>query len=459
MVHRATVGHGIGMNLTLVMALPQSLALARFQRLLLAPYTKFGVTTLAEVGRLDHLGRPVDWSHEGRHVNCFKQMALCRWEGGRSHRGAPVAAVGARVVGWLTDPTRGGPLPPDPLGFGGWRRVPGYEDSPAPRPPLTGAKPRRWSKQQLSEAARRSLEAELRAAEELAAAREPEPPGPPKLRVLIERRSGMTRILRNLEELLRACEEADEAGFAHGPFRGIACRAHGFASAGQRGSGGTDAAALRANAAAVRSAHVLFALHGAGQTNAFFMGQHSAGPSALVDVRPCGLGTGVASWPDSYAPALHQRSGDAVRVFALNVEHPAQCLPPDYMVAVRNGTLDARYVTSNPASQLRDQHVALRADQFLQVLAHAASLMANRTAFQGARDAGRLHAYALPDEDGGLQFGPLGLENPKRFFWARANNVTLPEDGSGGAGRNKGGDQFIGWELAAFAAGFKGGRR
>lgn len=41
------------------------------------------------------------------------------------------------------------------------------------------------------------------------------------------------------------------------------------------------------NVAAVRSAHVLVMQHGAGAINSFFMRQQDAGPSALVELRPC----------------------------------------------------------------------------------------------------------------------------------------------------------------------------
>ncbi|KAG2494123.1 hypothetical protein HYH03_007761 [Edaphochlamys debaryana] len=421
MVHKATLVNGMGTDLTLVVGIPESLTLTTYHRVMLMPYTKYGITTVAEIGTMDRLGQPADWSSEGKHVNCFEQMAFCKWQGGRSRHGTPLGVVGAHLVKELTlgssvkPGPKPAPLPVDPLGFGGWRRVPGFEETHAPPPPHHGNLGH--SEQfTLRKAARAWHAAELEAAQQLAAEGEPEPPGPPRLRVLIEKRGGMTRNIKNLPDLLRACEEADKAGFVHGPFRGLVCRPYSFSGAHARSSSAVDPEHFRSNIAAVRSAHVLMAFHGAGAINSFFMHQHDAGPSALLELRPCKLGSKYSRWPDSYEPALHETAGDAVRVFAYNVEDKAQCRQSDYMALVKNHTFSIHYVSEIPSAHARDQHLELRTDQFLEVLRHVATLMADRIAFQAARANETLHAYAMSEKDGGLQFGPLGLVDYKHYF-------------------------------------------
>lgn len=59
------------------------------------------------------------------------QMAVCKWQGGRNHKGVPVAKVGAELVRRLT--TGRPPLPPDPLGFGSVYRIAGYKEWRPPK--------------------------------------------------------------------------------------------------------------------------------------------------------------------------------------------------------------------------------------------------------------------------------------------------------------------------------------
>ncbi|PNW86321.1 hypothetical protein CHLRE_02g081850v5 [Chlamydomonas reinhardtii] len=403
MVHKSIFELGLDPNVSLVYAVPHGLALTTFHRVLLQPYSRYGVTSLAEIGRLDRQDAPAMWSAEGRHINCFEKMAVCKWQGGRNHKGVPVAKVGAELVRRLT--TGRPPLPPDPLGFGSVYRIAGYKEWRPPKDPKKKKTKKPKPKRQ------RDVAEDNLAAEDAEAAEA----GPPKLRVLIESRHGMTRNLRNLPELLNVCERADKQGFKAGPFRGIACREYSFSDPHAASSQSVAPDHFLTNVAAVRSAHVLVMQHGAGAINSFFMRQQDAGPSALVELRPCKWGTKYGFWPDSYEPQLHALSDDAIRVFVYNVEDRRQCQASDYMAMVNNDTLPASALSALPAMRARDQHLELIPSQFMEVLTHVASLMANLSDYRRAREENRLHAYALPG-GGPVWYGPLGMAEYEDYF-------------------------------------------
>ncbi|KXZ46791.1 hypothetical protein GPECTOR_40g525 [Gonium pectorale] len=362
---------------TLVLATPGGLALEPFHFALLAPFSRRPPVTLAELGRRN--GLAVDWSGEGQRVHCFSQLVACKLE--QRDNTAPNEAAGA-----LADKL-GAALPPDPLGFG-----------PPPQPAAGGAAP-----------------------EGLV------------LRVVIEARSAAWRSIKNVADILRACDEANAKGFAVGPFKGIQCRLlpRGLDAApqpaGPLGSNSPGVQALYQAIGAVRSAHLFVAAVGSSGAHAFFMKPDQSGGAGFLELRPCGWGSTHAGEADGGKDAMMaqlQRGGDAIRFFAYNLEDPAQCSPPDYQPALR-AALDSKapmpWQTPQAAHQLqgkpppryspdqlmaRDQHLTPKPGALLAMIRHAAGLLADKGAYTAARSASRLHGYGVPQ---GVWLGPQGL--------------------------------------------------
>ncbi|KAG2425033.1 hypothetical protein HYH02_015084 [Chlamydomonas schloesseri] len=427
-------------RVTLVMLTPQSLGLAPFHSLLLQPYSKYPLITSAALGargcpldmgpdpggggggsgsdparqrqrRVDHeeeddskwsgegdggeeeeeavpAERPVAWSPDASQPHCFKRLLYCKW-GIEARVAAPLAEVAARVVGAMQAAAQ----------------------LPVPRLAYTG--------QEGEEGEEEGQEQGQQAAVSDAAPNDPDhdPRDPAQLRVLIESRHGPVRNIKNLQDLLDACKEANERGFSAGGFRGVSCAATSFADAA---TGRVSRARFLSNVAAVRTAHVLVVVHGAGATNSWWLRQ---GSSALVELRPCLFGTKYASWPDKYLPPQHQKSRDRIRFFALNVEDPDQCENGDIEAGLFNKTLAKGSLTWDQSFFARDKHLRLRPGPFLGFLRHVAALLApgDTEAYVAAREADRLHGYLLPG--GGLVLGKLGVKNAT--VWAEEEEVEV----------------------------------
>jgi hypothetical protein len=99
-----------------------------------------------------------------------------------------------------------------------------------------------------------------------------------------------------------------------GSFRRVECRA--LVTYDTPRLSGMDR--FRTTVAAVRSAHVLVAVHGAGAVNAFFLRGTNRSAAALLEVRPCGFGSGFTWWVDVHMAINLPRLGDQVR--------PASCM-------------------------------------------------------------------------------------------------------------------------------------
>ncbi|KXZ49859.1 hypothetical protein GPECTOR_19g310 [Gonium pectorale] len=351
---------------TLVLVTPSGLGLLPFQRALLAHLSSRPLVSLDELAAEAeaaeaaataaggaHAPRRVGWSAEGVPVSCFERVVVCKVEGSPQ---PPFVTASAVVQHLLTGGQGGQGLPPDPLGFG--------------------------------------------------------PDQPETLRVLIEARGGGARTIRNLPQLLSACEQP---GWRGGPFTRLACRAlPAFDTPSLHGS-----ARFRATVAAVRSAHVLVTVHGAGGANSFFLQPDSpavsagAGPNgvgvdggsappatarALLEIRPCGFGSGFNWWVDVHMAVHLPRTNGQVRFHAYNLEDPAQCSPADWAAEAAKGGANTR---AGLGHMLRDQHVTPRPDGLLAMLAHVAATLRDPAAYKAAEQAKRLHGYALPYSGGG----------------------------------------------------------
>ncbi|KAG2494122.1 hypothetical protein HYH03_007760 [Edaphochlamys debaryana] len=221
----------IDRSATLAMLTPGGLGLAPVQEQLLQRLSDRPVLTWRELGRLRADG-PVAWSGEGERVHCFEKMLMCS--------GAPQnASHGALAAGAAVGPAMATEAAEaDPADFGGPR--------PAREDPKAGA------------AAGKGL----------------------VLRVLFEARKGPVRRILNLPELLRACEEASKKGFTSGPFSSVACRTHDFDPDDMDTLVSPEQ--FRANIAAVRSAHVLVAVHGEASAYGIFMRQYGGVSASAI---------------------------------------------------------------------------------------------------------------------------------------------------------------------------------
>ncbi|PNW84587.1 hypothetical protein CHLRE_03g150200v5 [Chlamydomonas reinhardtii] len=359
---------------TLVLATPSGLDLEPWHAGLLAPYSRRPVISLAELGRRFAEGQPAAWSGEGIRVHCFAQVIVCKLN---QHEGRPPTEAAAAIY---TDMEPA--VPRDPLGLGAAAVAAAGSGSP----------------------------------DEV-------------LKVIIEERTGMGwRTLRNVAEIIRACEQLNAAGFTAGPFKKIVCKAMprtytgpaaAAPAAGAVPSADPGLAALRHAVGAVRAAHLLVAVTGSSGANAFFMEPNKA--SGFIEVRPCGWGTTHAAKANDDVDAMEnqlKRGDDAVRFFAYNVEDPAQCSPPDYGQTLSRATqsgplpqhghpLQPRNPPRYSPEQLlaRDQHVTLRTAPLLEMIKHAAALLPDKSAYQQARNAGRTHGYAVKE---GLLLAPGG---------------------------------------------------
>ncbi|GIL77212.1 hypothetical protein Vretimale_3109 [Volvox reticuliferus] len=353
---------------TLVLATPAGLALEPYHAVLLSPYSRLPVATLAELGRRAMDGTLAEWSREGVRVHCFSQLLACKLD---QQEGTAPHVAAAAVLTHLGDI-----VPTDPLDFGVL------------------------------------------------------PPG--VLRVVVEDRIGSWRTIRNVQQILGACKEADAKGFSAGGFTRIICKSLPVSydtsppAVGPISTASPAAAAFLAKVGAVRSAHLFVSMVGSNGAHAFFMDHDPAnGGAGLVEVRPCRWGSEHASRADGAAEAMaaQLQRDDTIRFFAYNVEDASQCSPPDYerqlAAALATGQMKPQATAHN--SQLkssprytpeellvRDQHVTLRPGTLMAMLRHAASLLHDKVAYQSARSMNRLHGYAVPE---GLLLGPLGLRN------------------------------------------------
>lgn len=244
---------------------------------------------------------------------------------------------------------------------------------------------------------------------------------------------------------------------------GVSCRVLGAVGSSSSHKAGSGAPRPRgthrvlAAAAAVRSAHVFVAVHGAGTANAAFMqqgpcarlgvadpagggatggvvtpaeggyaeaGQQPAAPgnsscTALLEIRPCRFGTRYYEWPNGFAAWEHnweERINPAApKFFALNVEDPSLCRPPDYEAAYTTAMANGSRVTntrlgrySSESFRSRDQHVSIRPAMFMELLRRVAAMLSDPGLYQAAKLRDELHAYAVP---GGLFYGPLQERN------------------------------------------------
>ncbi|KXZ45390.1 hypothetical protein GPECTOR_55g296 [Gonium pectorale] len=332
---------------TLVLATPNGLGMTPFQHVLLQPYSRHPSMSLAELSAGRGAGEG-GGGEAGRHPSCFERVVLCKMHGFPQ-------GIRPTVQTLLAHLAARGRIPADPLGFG----------PPPPAPPL-------------------SLHNDS------------------TLRVLIEARSGPTRNIRNMHDLIAACEAANAAGFRAGSFTRLSCKVLNTADTPQLH--GNER--FYATVGAVRSAHVLVTLHGAGAANCFFLEEDNGG-TALLEIRPCRFGTQFCGWPDAYMQSQLSRAGDVIRFFALNVEDPAQCAPSDYEAAAQASPADTP-MRGGDDMRARDQHVSPRPATLLAMLRHVGGLLRDDAAFRAAQREGKLHGYAVP---GGLALGPLCVKD------------------------------------------------
>ncbi|GLC45732.1 hypothetical protein PLESTM_001772100 [Pleodorina starrii] len=314
---------------TLVLATPDGLGLTSFHHVLLSPYSRYPLISLDELSQRPVRDRHVAWSAEGHHVSCFQRVVLCKFHG---------SAQGMMATGQVVLRHIAPRLPPDPMGFGA-------------EPVATHS----------------------------------------TLRVLIESRSGPTRNIRNLQQIVKACEQENAKGFEAGSFNHLSCKIL------HTGDTPTLYGVERfyTTVAAVRSAHVLVAVHGAGAANSIFMESDNVS-TAMLEIRPC--------FP--------------IRFFSLNIEDPAQCHPSDYEAAA----LASPAITPMRGEgdmRARDQHMTLRPGAFLAMLRHMGALLRNDSAWRSADAAGALHGYVVPE---GLVLGGLCEQNMTQHL---ANGATL----------------------------------
>ncbi|KAG2436992.1 hypothetical protein HYH02_011424 [Chlamydomonas schloesseri] len=335
---------------TLVVATPAGLGLTPFHHVLLSPYSRYPVVSLDELSARQPPGAHVPWSAEGTHVSCFERAVLCKIHGVKS-----IAPLARAVLAKLLAEQK--LQPPDPLGFA---PQPG-----AALPPLATDT---------------------------------------TLRVVLEARMGATRSIRNLHQVVQECEAANRRGFNVGSFNRLSCRILHTGDTPQL----HGVNRFYANLAAVRSAHVLVAVHGAGAANCFFL-EEADGRTALMEIRPCTFGTTHCGWPDAYMNSQLSWAGNRIRFFAYNVEDPEQCHPSDYeALAKADPTAPMR---GNEAMRARDQHLTLKPGPFVEMLRHVGSLLRNETAYKEAQASNSLHGYAIP---GGLRLAPLCAKNVSR---------------------------------------------
>ncbi|GIL43491.1 hypothetical protein Vafri_954 [Volvox africanus] len=327
---------------TLVLATPEDLGATTFHHVLLSPYSIYPLISFGELSSRPVREQRVQWSREGFHVSCFEQVVLCKLHG--FPQGIMPAAQ--TVLNHILPH-----LPDDPLMFG--RRAAGMELLPVGSDTT--------------------------------------------LRVLLESRAGPARNIKNLPELINACDEANQRGFQAGAFKGLSCK---VLSTGDTPTlHGTER--FYTTVAAVQSAHVLVTVHGAGAANCFFL-QEENGGTALMEVRPCRFGTKFCGWPDAYMQTQLRNIGYPIRFFAYNVEDTEQCHPSDYEVQAHS-TQGSRLVAGEDMLT-RDQHMTLKPGPFVAMLAHVGSLLRNTSAWDEAQHRGHTHGYAVPD---GLLLGPL----------------------------------------------------
>ncbi|GIL63223.1 hypothetical protein Vafri_17349 [Volvox africanus] len=402
-------------KVTLALNTPMGLDLAPFHSLLMMSYSRYTPITAVELGsrgcsdtQLSSTGRncepaadedddsdssrggcrvhrAVPWSVEAAQPHCFQRVIMCKWDlqtGG----GTPLAAVARRVVSAFI---REGMVPASPIEY----PDSSSSSSSSSRKANSGSsKDKDWGKLYLDP---------------------DDPRGSSMLRVLIESRQGPVRNIKNLDALLDACKAMNRRGFTAGSFDQLACAATSFSQP----DGSVDKNRFLTNVAAVRSAHVLVVLHGAGATNSWFMRQNS---SALVELRPCQFGTRFAPWPDKYMPKQHEKNDDVIRFFALNIEDQAQCLKGDIETALRNHTYRRDSVGWDASYFARDQHLVLEPGPFLAFIRHVAGLLFDVQKYRGARDADRLHGYVVPE---GLMYGPLSITNLSEYRAAFRPNI------------------------------------
>ncbi|KAG2454868.1 hypothetical protein HYH02_000699 [Chlamydomonas schloesseri] len=359
---------------TLVLATPSGLALEAWHSGLLAPYSRRPLISLAELGRRYAEGQPAEWSGEGTRIHCFAQVVVCKLN---QNEGRPPTEAAAAIYADM-EPA----VPRDPLGLGA-------------------------------------------AAAAAAGASSPDE----VLKVVIEERTGMGwRTIRNVAEILKACEQLNAQGFSGGPFKKIVCKAlpraypdatRPAAAPGSVPSGDPGLAALRTQVGAVRAAHLYVAVTGSSGATAFFMEPNKA--SGFLEIRPCGWGSTYSDKANNDVDAMEnqlRRGDDAVRFFAYNVEDPAQCSPPDYGTTLSRATqagplpqhghpLQPRNPPRYSPEQLlaRDQHLTLRTAPLMAMIKHAAGLLADKSAYQQAGTAGRTHGYGVAE---GLLLAPAG---------------------------------------------------
>ncbi|KAG2483616.1 hypothetical protein HYH03_017558 [Edaphochlamys debaryana] len=325
-------------RVTLVVPTPSGLAMTPYHHALIAPHSLYAPVSFDDMStRTQRPNSPVPWSEEG-HVSCFERVAYCKFYG------FPQSAVEtARTLLRRMLPL----LPTNPLGFG-----PAGSGQPAPQPlpPLVEDT---------------------------------------TFRVAIEARSGATRSFKNLHAIIDECAEMNKRGFRAGRFTSIACRVlhtgdtpdlHGLAR-------------FYANLGAVRSAHLLVAVHGAGAVNAAFM------------VR------GGWAAPNGYMQAQLQRMDFAIRFFALNLADPKQCAPADYE-AEHLANPDTVPLRGPEDHRARDQHVMPNPKQLLEYMRRVGTMLSDQAAYDDANRADKRHAYALPD---GLVYGSLCVEDEAKL--------------------------------------------
>ncbi|GIL67099.1 hypothetical protein Vafri_20541, partial [Volvox africanus] len=378
-------------DVTLALALPAGLSLMTFHQALLGHLSVRPVTTLeriaaeAEVAAVrgggPHASSASSWSHDGVPRACFERVLVCKLQG--THQSSPLATA-ATVAAHLNNAANGGPLPYDPLGFGA----------------VAGVTPE-VAVSDVSGVGQRLPSASLLSDQDST------------LRVAVEVRRGGVRTIRNLHQVVNECNNMEWKEV--GGFDRVSCRPLVTYDTPQQS--GTDR--FRATVAAVRSVHVLVAVHGAGATNGFFLRPHGDTSAALLEVRPCGFGSIFPWWVDVHMAINLPRLGDEVRFHAYNIEDPTQCSPSDYEAAMLNSTRPVN-IRAGGGHFMRDQHLTLRPDGLMAMLRHVASMLRNRQAYNTAKALGRLHGYALPGQEkgggawgssGGVILGPLGLGN------------------------------------------------
>ncbi|GIL72502.1 hypothetical protein Vretifemale_2863 [Volvox reticuliferus] len=343
---------------TLVLATPDDLGTTAFHHVLLSPYSKYPIISFGELSSRPFRDQRVQWSREGYHVSCFDQAVLCKLHGFPQGVMPTVQTILDQISPYL---------PEDPMEFG--RSAPGTDSVPVSSDTT--------------------------------------------LRVLVEARAGPARNIKNLAEIMDACEEANRRGFHAGVFQRVSCKV--------LNTGDTPTLhgpeRFYTTVASVRSAHVLVAVHGAGATNCFFMEAENGG-TALLEIRPCGFGTKYCGWPDAYMQARLRDAGYPIRAFVYNVEDPQQCHPSDYEAQARSSP-GGRPLAAGDDMLARDQHITLKPGPFMAMLAHVGSLLRNTSAWDDAQRRGRTHGYAVPE---GLVLGPLCVKDMQAHL---AQGATL----------------------------------